>query len=244
MKTRRSRRALSCEALEDRLCQSGLSVIPDASEPIPRYDTLAEARHLECLAAVESGQASNVVFLGDSITQYFQSGAGAPIWSRRIAGMGAADFGVAGDTTNNLLWRVQNGELDGKPRLVVLTIGTNNINPNIGESVDQTVAGIVAVIRGIQLVSPKTQILLNGIFPRGETTDPIRLEIGAINGQLQTIAPSLNVHFVNPGAGLLSPRGSVTQSTLDLVHPNMLGYMRWAGGLMRPMRTMLNTSTG
>jgi hypothetical protein len=209
MKTRHARRVYAFDALERRECLSSTRVYPAADQTVPRYDGMSLQRHLAALAAVESGKESNVVFLGDSISQYFQTGLGAPVWSRRIAPLGVANFGVGGDTTNNLLWRVENGELGGLPKVAVVEVGTDNINPYLGESVSQTVAGIVAVVKEIHLRSPKTEILLNGLFPRGTPTDPLRPEIVRINVQLKAMAPTLQVRYIDPGPTLLSRQGTL-----------------------------------
>jgi lysophospholipase L1-like esterase len=241
MKNRRATRSFGFDALERRECLSALNVFPAATEPVPRYDSTYEQRHLAALAAVESGQASNVVFLGDSMIQYFQTASGAPIWNWRIAPLGVANFGVTGDTTNNLLWRVENGALGGQPKVAVVEVGTDNLNPNIGESVAQTVEGIAAVVAEIHLLSPKTEILLNGLFPRGTPTDPLRTEIAQINSVLGSLAPVLQVHYMNPGPQLLSRQGTLLSTTVDLIHPNLRGYELWASTLVGPIKQLLQS---
>jgi hypothetical protein len=110
MKTLRPTRRIEWDILESRRCPSLTVYFPAADQPVEHLDPQSVAEHAIDLAAVAAGQASNVVFLGDSITQFFQQKAGASVWSSQIAPLGAADLGVAGDTTNNLLWRLENGE--------------------------------------------------------------------------------------------------------------------------------------
>lgn len=242
LKTRRARPGLDCESLEGRRCLSHLVALPAPSLPIERVDALAERAHSANLTAVAQGRASNVVFLGDSITQWFQSRAGAQVWKRSIAGLGAADEGVFGDSTNNVLWRVENGELAGQPRVVVLLIGTNNLNA--GGTVAQTVAGIDDDIAAIHQVSPRTEVLLNGLFPRGRVTDPLRTEVNEVNAVLSAQASSLGVVYTDPGALLIESNGSIAPNFhSDLIHPDARGYEIWAEAIVPTIEAMLAEST-
>jgi lysophospholipase L1-like esterase len=242
MKTLRTTRRLEWDILEGRRCPSLTVGTPTANQPIERFDPVAETERTIDLAMVQAGQASNVVFLGDSITQFLQQGAGASVWSSQIAPLGAADLGVGGDTTNNLLWRIENGELAGQPRVAVLLIGTNNLG--FGESAAQTVAGIEADIAAIHAISPRTEILLNGLFPRGLPTDSLRAEILEVNADLSSSATSLGVVYTDPGANLVMTGGSVAPNTLpDLIHPDDSGYEIWANGILGTVQEMLAKAT-
>src|SRR3954470_8408249 len=126
-----------------------------------------------------------VLFQGDSITDGWRNGAAKKIWDATFAPMKAANFGISGDRTQHVLWRLQNGEFEGLtlPKVVVLMIGTNNIgqkdNP---ESPASAVAGIQAIVKEIHKKSPNTKVLLLGVFPRGEKSDnPFRAQIQEIN---------------------------------------------------------------
>jgi beta-glucosidase len=241
MKKRRARPNLECDILEGRRCLSHLVAFPDASLPIERVDFMARKAHTADLKAVVQNRASNIVFLGDSITQWFQSKAGARVWKQSIAGLGAADAGVFGDSTNNVLWRVENGELAGQPRVAVLLIGTNNLHG--GATVPQTVAGIDADIAAIHQASPRTEILLNGLFPRGRVTDHLRTEVIQVNAVLSAQAASLGVVYTDPGASLVQSSGSIALNfRSDLVHPNVHGYQIWANEIVPTIETMLAES--
>jgi lysophospholipase L1-like esterase len=242
MSTPRQRCSLECEVLESRRCPSttaGTSfvyVAPD--QPVERFDSLAVTQHAADLAAAAAGQASNVVFLGDSITQWFAGGIGSTVWSQKIAPLGAADLGVAGDTTQNLLWRIDNGELAGQPRLAVLMIGTNNLGTGVG--VAETVAGIEADITAIRQASPGTQILLNGLFPRGQASDVMRGDVAQVNAALSSLAGSLGVAYLNPGASMANSQGSIASDfQSDLIHPDAHGYQAWADGIVGTVRQIL-----
>ena len=175
------RRHLEWDILEGRRCPTVAGAAASVA-PVERTDGYEVERHAEDLAQVASGQ-DRVVFLGDSITDWWGNGSGASVWSQQVAPLGAADFGVVADTAEDLLWRIDNGELAGKPKVAVVEIGTNDLGE--GRSDDQTVASIQAVVRAIQTTSPTTQVVLMGLFPRGASaTDPLRLEIGDVNAQL------------------------------------------------------------
>src|SRR4051812_11730978 len=158
-----------------------------ASTPVRRLDAGALQAHDLALALADSGGASNIVFFGDSITARWNNASfpGLPVWESSIAPFGAADFGVDGDRTQNLIWRLQNGELDGKPRVAVVLIGTNNLSNTLGvNSPDDTADGIATVVRTIRDFSPDTRVLLLGLLPRSSPGDPIRDEIEQVNARI------------------------------------------------------------
>jgi lysophospholipase L1-like esterase len=202
-------------------------VTATSAVPVERTDAYAVERHAEDLAQVASGQ-DGVVFFGDSITDWFAGGAGASVWSSQIAKLGAADFGIVSDTAEDLLWRVENGELAGHPKVAVVNIGTNDLG--IGESVDQTVAAVETVVEEIKTLSPSTQIVLMGLFPRGTSADdPLRLEVEQVNAALAPWAPQEGVTFLDIDSELTSPDGSITANFLPgNLHPNASGYEIWA----------------
>src|SRR5262245_40480610 len=113
----------------------------------------------------------DVLFLGDSITDAWRNfnaqnmRGGKRVWEKHFAPLKAANFGIGGDQTQHVLWRLQNGELEGiQPKVVVLMIGTNNVGR---DSAEQIAEGITAIVREIHKRSPSTKVLLLGVFPRG-----------------------------------------------------------------------------
>src|SRR5262249_10548638 len=98
---------------------------------------------------------------------------GAGVWQSTMAPLGAADFGMQGNTTENVLWQVATGELVSQPKVVVLQIGTNNLGM-LGGSPAATAQGIAVDVAVIHAASPRSQILLMGVFPRGlGASDPL-----------------------------------------------------------------------
>ena len=144
-----------------------------------------------------------------------------------MAPIGAADFGVAGDLAENLLWRVENGELAGAPRVAVVEIGTNNLG--VGESVGDTVAAVESVVDAVRAISPSTQVVLMGLLPRGSADDSIRGEIGQANADLAAWAPTSASTFLDIGPAVTAAGGSIAADFLpDELHPNADGYQAWA----------------
>ena len=229
MSRRVPRRLLGWEALEGRACPSVTGAAAYVV-PVERLDPAALAHYTTALSDVAAGQ-DGIVFFGDSITEYFSDGAGASLWAGRIAPLGAVDFGVQEDTAEDVLWQVEHGEVAGHPRLAVVNVGTNDLND--GDSVDYTMAAIQAVVEEIQTLSPGTEVLLMGLFPRGgSATDPLRLAAEAVNATLATWAPTVGVGFLDIGPELTDANGTLTTDFLaDDIHPDAAGYGVWAGAI-------------
>ncbi len=132
------------------------------TRPAPR-DAQWLKRHEAYVEEAKRG-GIDLLLLGDSITEAWRGQ--KDLWAERFAPLRAANFGLAGDCTQHLLWRLRNGEIDGlRPRKVMLMIGTNNLG-RAKQDVDSTVAGVKAVVEEIRKQTPSTKILLLGILPR------------------------------------------------------------------------------
>lgn len=153
------------------LVLAGADRVAVAATPISRQDTpWWKARHLEKLTEIKRGRV-DLVWLGDSITQDWESEGPpewrdfAPVWRRFYGDRHAVNLGFKGDTTSHLLWRMQNGELDGlQPKAAVVLIGANNMG-RVHWNAEQTVSGIEAVIADLQRRLPSTKILLLSVLP-------------------------------------------------------------------------------
>ena len=149
----------------------GADHVPVAAVPLSRLDTAWwRNRHQEKLAEVRNGRV-DLLWLGDSITQDWEKRGPpdwqdfAPVWQRFYGDRHAVNLGFRGDNTGHLLWRMQNGELDGiRPKAAVVLIGANNLG-RVHWNAPQTVAGIVAVVDTLQRRTPGTHVLLLGILP-------------------------------------------------------------------------------
>lgn len=176
----------------------------------------------------------DVLFLGDSITDAWrfydaQNGRGGKrIFDREFAPMKAANFGIGGDQTQHVLWRIQNGELDGiQPKVVMLMIGTNNM---FAHSAEQIAEGVTAIVKEIHKRSPKTKVLLLGIFPRGEKPGQIRDKIKQTNQIIAKLDDGgKTVKYLDIGDKFLEPDGTLPKEIMyDYLHLTEKGYQIWA----------------
>ena len=186
-----------------------------------------------------------VLFTGDSITDAWRNGAAKKIWDATFAPLKAANFGISGDRTQHVLWRLQNGEFEGLtlPKVVVLMIGTNNIgqkeNP---EPAASAIAGIQAIVKEIHKRSEKTKVLLLGVFPRGEKADnPFRAQIKEINAAAAKLDDGgKTVKFLDIGEKFLQPDGTLTKEIApDFLHLSEKGYQIWADAIKEPLAELL-----
>jgi beta-glucosidase len=215
---------------------------PDASAATPKKDNGEFVkRHEEFLARAKSGPIG-LLFLGDSITDNWKR---APaIWNQYYGKYNPANFGIGGDTTQNVIWRIENGELDGiHPRVLVLMLGTNNAGANNAAEIFAADRKIVGMIR--QRL-PDTKILLLAIFPRGSRRNRDGSQdnyvermaiINAVNPQLATLDDGSSIRFLDIGAKFLGPDGKIPDAIMsDHLHPTVAGYQIWADA-MQPLLT-------
>jgi beta-glucosidase len=165
---------------------------------------------------------TGLAFFGDSITQGMDYAADTimELWGKHHPN----NFGIGGDTVQNLLWRLQNGELDGlKPKVAVVLIGTNNLSSDTDEDI---AAGVKADAYELRRRCPKTRVVVLGILPRGQhASDKYRERIKQINQQLATVQDNRHIFFVDIGQSLLQPDGSISPEVMpDFLHPNAQGY--------------------
>lgn len=213
-----------------------LPALGPATEPRPRDD----ARHQSFLEVARAGNI-DLLFVGDSITDWWrQEQRGLSVWNEHFAPLKAANFGIAGDTTQGVLWRMQNGELDGfQAKLVVLMLGTNNINRNANDDIAE---GDRAIVNEILKRQPQAKVLLLGIFPRGAAADnPFRASIKAINARLATFADNKRVFYMDIGDKFLAADGTLPVEIMpDGLHPNTQGYRIWADAIAGRVKELLN----
>ena len=198
----------------------------------PEVHKGTEARHTQFNEISKKGEAQ-LVFLGDSITQGWEGQGG--IWKAAWEKYKPANFGIGGDRTEHVLWRLDNGNFDGlKPKLVVLMIGTNNTGHRGGkETPEQTAAGVKAILERLAKKCPDTKVLLLGIFPRGATAeDNLRVHNAAINEHLAHLADGKKVYYQDIGKAFLQPDGTLTKEIMpDLLHLSPKGYQIWADSI-------------
>jgi lysophospholipase L1-like esterase len=188
----------------------------------------------------------DVLFLGDSITDGWRSGAQKKMFDAAFGPLKAANFGIPADRTQHVLWRIANGEFEGLtlPRVVVLLIGTNDLGQtNVPrESVGAAVAGIEAILKEIHKRSPTTKILLLGIFPRGEKPDhPLRAAVKEANERLAAFDDEgKTVKFLDIGSRFLEADGTISRDTMsDFFHLTPRAYQTWAEAIKEPLTELL-----
>jgi lysophospholipase L1-like esterase len=204
-------------------------------------------RHDRFVQRAQKGDV-DVLFLGDSITQGWE-GNGREAWKEHFAPLKAANFGIASDQTQHVLWRITEGkELEGiHPKVAVLMIGTNNVG---GNSAEQIAEGIAAIVKELRLQRPDMQILLLGVFPRAGTRiakdateakpDQLQPKIKQINQRIARLDDGRKVHYLDIGDKFLEPDGSLSKAIMpDYLHLSKKGYERWARAITPPLAKML-----
>ncbi len=221
-----------------------------AVNPVPRDDNWMK-RHESFNEKSKKGDV-DLVFLGDSITQGWE-GKGKAVWDKNFAPLGAVNFGIGGDRTEHVLWRLDNGNYDGlKARLTVLMIGTNNtghqgrpqkeLNGAIYHcNAAQTAEGVTAIVKKLQEKQPQMKILLLAVFPRGATAaDALRKQNEETNALISKLADGKTVHFMDIGKIFLQPEGTLPKDIMpDLLHLNEAGYDKWAEAIKPKVAELL-----
>ena len=197
-------------------------------------------RHAQFLYRIKEGPV-DLLFLGDSITDKWPRD-GEWTWER-LAHYHPADFGVGGEQTEDLLWRITNGELDGiSPKVVVLMIGTNNIGQHKDEKLEWTVAGIRKNVDTIREKLPHTRVLLLGVFPRGDKTSPQRARVDAINAQISRFDDGQAIRYLDIGHVFLDGQGEIPKDIMgDALHPTAKGYELWYDAMSPLLDEMMNS---
>jgi lysophospholipase L1-like esterase len=220
---------------------------PPTQVPTPRYDRNSMLAHQQMVAKAKQGRI-DLYFAGDSVTRRW--GASDPAYAELLAnwrsnfyGWNAADFGWGADRIANILWRLENGELDGvNPRVIVVQAGTNDIAalPRTDQSVEEVSRGIQAVLRVCQTKAPNSAIILTAIFLRNDNLQLIPI-IRNVNARLARLADSRHVWFLDVNDRLADREGKLFDGMMnagDQLHPTVRGYQVWADGL-KPLLTQL-----
>ena len=219
-----------------------------ADRPAPRTDKNSQIAHEQLVAKTRQGRI-DLYFEGDSITRRWGALDYPELlqnWKANFFGWNAADFGWGADRVENILWRLENGELDSvNPKVIVLLAGTNNVGNSVPpDGIDSAAAnvsrGIDAVLRVMRAKAPGAVIILMGIFPRNDNMAVMPV-IDRINANLATMADGKKTRFLNINDKLADGDGKVREGMLndrDKLHPVLNGYQVWADAL-KPILTEL-----
>ena len=193
----------------------------------------------------------DVYFLGDSITRRWGTSDAQykhfyENWKQNFFGWNAANFGWGGDTTQNILWRLENGELDHvNPKIIVLLAGTNNVgkqSPTIDPDprIDDIPKGIKAILNLCQQKAPNAIIILMGIFPRNDNMEVMPI-IEKINRKIAKLADGKKIRFLNINRQMADKKGKLFEGITvpDGLHLDLKGYQVWADALKPIFRKLL-----
>jgi lysophospholipase L1-like esterase len=223
------------------------SPLGPADQPTPRTDANSQLAHKQLLEKARKGRI-DIYFEGDSITRRW--GASDPQykenlmnWTANFFGWNAADFGWGGDLTQNILWRLENGELDGvNPKIIVILAGINNVGARAPDD-----AKIADISRGLKAIldvcrekAPDATIIMTAIFPRNDNMAVIP-GINRINENIAQFADGKKVRYLNVNNKFAARDGRIFDGMMnagDKLHPTVKGYQVWADAL-KPIFTEL-----
>jgi len=214
------------------------STLPD--QPAARTDSNSLTAHVQLLEKAKSG-GIDIYFEGDSITRRWGAADYPDLlanWKQNFFGWNAADFGWGGDTTQNILWRLENGELDGvNPKIIVLLAGTNNVGYAVPPGGDEAkvadiTRGLEAILRLMQVRDPHATIVVTGIFPRNDNV-AVMPTINKINQNLAKLADGKRLRYLNINDKLADQGGRLFDGMMnaDQLHPSIKAYQLWADAL-------------
>ena len=217
-----------------------------ADRTSPRTDQNSQIAHQQLVEKARRGRI-DVYFAGDSITRRWGATDYPELlanWRANFFGWNAANFGWGADTIQNILWRLENGELDNvHPKVIVLLGGTNNVGrttPSGDEAarVEDISRGIKAVLDVMRAKAPRATIILTAIFPRNDNM-AVMPTINGINARIATFADGKTIRFLNINDRLADADGRLLAGMMhDQLHPTVQGYQVWADAL-KPMLTEL-----
>jgi lysophospholipase L1-like esterase len=183
-------------------------------------------RHEGFVAIAKQGNI-DLLLHGDSITDWWLQDANKPAFDKYFGKIRTANFAVAGDTTQGVLWGLKNGEGQGyQPKAVMLMVGTNNSNSHTAPEIAE---GVGAVVMELQRNFPAAKILLLAIFPRSVPGDPVRDKLAEVNRIISKLDDQKRVFYMDIGAKFLDDKGVFLPDSFrpDNLHPQIKGYEIW-----------------
>lgn len=203
-----------------------------------RKDPFYQMMHDEYKKQSKTGKI-NLLFFGDSIT-FGWTAQGKAVWDREFTGWTAGNFGVPGETSAGVLWRITHGEVAGlNPKAIVLLIGTNDLSE--GTRPAGVIENIGTIVGEFQKMAPEARVIIVGVLPRGPTENlAYRKEIKAINEGLAKFDNGKKIRFLEFNAELLNQENNISEEMMpDYMHLSEKGYEVWANAL-RPVLSDLS----
>jgi beta-glucosidase len=202
-----------------------------AITPTPREGGWVK-RHEGFNAKVQANQGKiDLAFIGDSITQGWE-GRGKIVWEKFYSHRKTLNLGIGGDRTQHVLWRMDNGNLEGiQPKVAVIMIGTNN-SADDRNTANEIVDGVQAIVAQLRSKLPQTKLLLLGIFPRGDVFNDRRGKILQVNQTLARLHDGEFVTYLDIGHHFMDNSGTISPSIMpDYLHLSSAGYGIWADAI-------------
>lgn len=238
--------AVGCTHARARAQPPAMESPAPADEPLPRADSNSKIAHDELVQKARKG-GIDVYFAGDSIVRRWGATDYPELlanWKANFFGWNAANFGWGADRTQNILWRLENGELDGvHPKVIVILAGTNNVGSQPGDErkVEDIARGIKAIIDVCRRKAPEATIILTALFPRNDNM-AVMPEIERINSRIARLADGSRVRYLDINSKLAARDGRLFEGMMnerDKLHPTLKGYQVWADALKPILRELL-----
>lgn len=205
-------------------------------------------RHNGFVAGIPAQGDTDLLFIGDSITDFWRDNNaankhnGKAIFDQYFGSLKVANFGISGDTTQGVLWRLQNGEGQGfKTKAIMMMIGTNNVS-NRAMTAPDIADGIISVVGELRKDFPTAKILLLGIFPRATPGDPMRKTIADINTIIAKMDDGKNIFYRDIGPKFLDAAGIIQPDIMadaSPLHPTEKGYVIWAEAVKDTLASLM-----
>jgi len=219
---------------------------PAAPANVAFHNERNDARHQTFVDIAKKGNI-DLLFVGDSITDWFfwprgTEATGGKVWEANFAPLKAANFAIAGDTTQGVLWRMQNGELDGfKAKLIILMLGTNNMASN---STAEIIDGDRLIVEEFRKHQPQAKVLVLAVFPRFNTRTPdqtpaLNAPIKEVNVGLAKFADNKQVFYMDIGDKFLVNGTVPLEIMADGLHPTEKGYQIWADAILPTVKNLM-----
>jgi lysophospholipase L1-like esterase len=216
-----------------------------ADVAVRRADQNSQTAHAQLLEKARQGRV-DVYFVGDSIVRRWGATDYPELlahWRKNFFGWNAGNFGWGADKTQHILWRLENGELDGvNPKVIVILGGTNNVGAAPGDAakIGDITRGLRAIVEACRRKAPGATIILTAIFPRNDNM-AVMPEIDRINANLAKLADGKTVRYLDVNGKLADTSGRLVEGVMnerDKLHPTIAGYQIWADAL-KPILTEL-----
>jgi lysophospholipase L1-like esterase len=227
--------------------EPGTKPAAGAVKPVARTDANSRTAHEQLLEKAKKGRI-DVYFAGDSITRRWGATDYPDFlanWKENFHGWNAANFGWGGDTVQNVLWRVTNGELDKvNPKVIVVMAGTNNIGARLaadgeGAKVGEIVAGLKSILEVCREKAPDAVVILMGVTPRNDNPKAKGV-IDKVNEGLERMADGTKVRYLNINENLADKEGKLLEGmSPDTLHLSAKGYQVWADALKPVLKELL-----